>query len=153
MTERTTEELLERRDALKAEFDAAVAENRDLTEIEKESKAVADELERRRAEETRKAELREKVADGEGTIIKEFKEERKNTMDIMEIRNSKEYLNAWANGVKKENFAECRKLLTENGIDQAAEGDGIVPVPAYVENRMRALFENNALLNRIRKTY
>lgn len=153
MTERTTEELLERRDALKAEFDAAVAENRDLTEIEKESKAVADELERRRAEETRKAELREKVADGEGTIIKEFKEERENKMDIKEIRNSKEYLNAWANGVKKENFAECRKLLTENGIAQAAEGDGIVPVPAYVENRMRALFENNALLNRIRKTY
>ena len=44
----------------------------------------------------------------------------------MEIRNSKEYINAYAEYIKTGDDRECRALLTEN------VGTGTVPVPEIV---------------------
>lgn len=153
MEQKTVDELLERRTQIASEIETDGA---DLDALEAEVRAINGELERRKAEELKKVELRKAVAEDEVKVekIEEFKEEREKPMELKEIRSSKEYLDAWVEGVKKENYAECRKLLTENALEaNIVLGDGIVPVPTYVEDRMRAIFENNSLLNRIRKTY
>ena len=151
MENKSIEELLERRTAIASEVET---EGADLDALEAEVRSINEELERRKAEELKKVELRKAIAEGEGDKIKEFKEEREKPMEIKEIRSSKEYLNAWVEGIKKDNYAECRRLLTENALEaNIAEGDGIVPVPTYVEDRMNALFQNNDLLNKVRRSY
>lgn len=167
---KTDAELYERRGVLAAEAEKPDA---DLDAIETEMKAINAELETRRAakqaeedalraaeedrkaEEAKRAEMRKLVAEGAGEPIKIFTEERKqNKMDLKEIRKSPAYVDAWVKGIKTDNYTECRKLLTENAPElNIAEGDGIVPVPAYVEDRIRALFADNSLLNRVRRTF
>lgn len=152
MENKSIEELLERRTQIASEIETDGA---DLDALEAEARSINEELERRKAVELEKAELRKKVAGGDGDKIQDFKEEREKTMTFEEIRSSKEYLNAWVEGIKRDNhYAECRKLFTEN-VPEAnlGENDGTVPVPTYVEDRIRAMFENNDLLNRVRKTY
>ena len=171
---KTDAELYERRGALTAEAEKPDA---DLDAIETEVKAINAELEQRRAakaaeeaekeraalaaeedrraEEAKRAEMRKLVANGAGEKINIFTEERKeNKMDLCEIRKSTAYVDAWVEGVKKDNFAECRRILTDNALEaNIGEGDGIVPVPTYVEERIRGLWENNEILRRIRRTY
>ena len=162
LTRKTDAELYERRGALTTEAEKPDA---DLDAIEEEVRAINAELEQRRAareqaaaeeetriaEEAKRAEMRKLVANGAGETIKSFTEERKTSMDIKEIRNTKAYIDAYAKGIMTGRYDECRKLMTENGI--AAEGDGIVPVPTYVEERIQGIFERNELLRRIRRTY
>lgn len=169
LNKRTDAELYERRGALAAEAEKPDA---DLDAIETEVRAINAELEQRRAakqaeedalraaeedrraEEAKRAEMRKLVAKGAGEKINIFNEERKQNMDLKEIRKSPAYVDAWVKGIKTDNYTECRKLLTENALDaNIAEGDGIVPVPAYVEDRIRALFADNSLLNRVRRTF
>lgn len=169
LKQRTDAELYERRGVLAAEAEKPDA---DLDAIETEMKAIKAELEQRRAEKqaeedalraaeedrraekAKRAEMRKLVAEGAGEPIKIFNEERKQNMDLKEIRKSPAYVDAWVKGIKTDNYTECRKLLTENALDaNIAEGDGIVPVPAYVEDRIRALFADNSLLNRVRRTF
>ena len=67
-------------------------------------------------------------------------------MTLDEIRNSDKYIEAFARYIKTGNGEECRSMLTENV-------SGTVPVPAYVEEKIRTAWENNAILSRVRKTY
>lgn len=100
--------------------------------IETEEKRIADE--KRMAEEVLKAEKTESL------------EERK-IMDIMEIRKSAEYIEAFANYIKTENDAECRALLTEN------VSGGTVPVPTFVEDIVKTAWEREGIMSRVRKAY
>jgi len=120
-----------------ADLDALSAE---LTEIEAR-KAELLEIEERRQEEARK------IAEGEipGEIKDEFKENDKMTNE--EIRASHEYNVAYANYIKTDNDAECRALLSEN------VAGGVVPVPTYVEGRIRTAWQRNGLMDLVRKTY
>lgn len=156
MNEKTYEELIERRAALSAAVDQ---EDADLDAIEKEVREINEELERRAAEkadreaaEQKREELRKLVANGAGVPCEKENEERKNTMDIKELRSSQEYLNAWAEGIKTGRYDECRKLLTENAFSPA-ETDGVVPIPTYVEGHIQGIFERNEILRRVRRTY
>ena len=85
--------------------------------------AEVEELEARKAEILAEVEQRkQEMADALKTAKEvESMEERK--MSDMEIRNSKEYIDAYAEYVKSGNDAECRALLTEN------VNGGTVPVP------------------------
>lgn len=151
METKTTEELLERRTAIASEIET---EGADLDALEAETRAINIELESRMNAERERQEVRDAVANGDGETIKEFKEERENKMDIKELRSSKEYLNAWAEGIKSGRYDECRRLLTENALEaNIAEGDGVVPVPTYVEGRIQGIFERNEILRRVRRTY
>ena len=149
MNEKTTEELLERRTAIASEIETDGA---DLDALESEARSINEELERRKAEEAKREEIRSAVAEGDGEIIKEFKEEREKTMTIKELRSSQEYLNAWAEGIKSGRYDECRKLLTENAVEPAGT-DGVVPVPTFVEGRIQGIFERNEILSRVRRTF
>lgn len=86
------------------------------------------------------------VANGAGTTVATpaaTPEVRRNA----EIRNSHEYIEAFADYVRTGNDAECRALLTENVTG------GVVPVPEFVENRVRQAWENDEIFSRVAKTY
>lgn len=96
------------------------------------------------AEEQRKA-LAEKVAnDNTAKVVEERKEEIK--MDNMEVRNSKAYIDAYANYIKTEDDTECRSLLTENV-------SGSVPVPEFVYDIVKTAWEREGIMSRVRKAY
>lgn len=145
LEEKTIEELMERRSAIAAEIDAPEA---DLDALEAEARAINEEVENRKAAETKRNEIRNAVAQGDGEVTEKFeetKEERK--MDINEIRNSAEYVEAYANYIKTGKDDECRALLSTN------VGGGYVPVPAIVEGRIRTAWDKLGLMNLVRKTY
>ncbi len=139
----TAEELLERRSAIAEEVDADGA---DLDALEAEVKSINEELENRKAIEAQKVEIREAVANGEGEVTETIPTEERKVMTLEEIRGSHEYNVAYANYIKTEDDKECRALLTEN-----VSGD--VPVPSYVEGRIRTAWQRNGLMDLVRKTY
>lgn len=142
-TEMTIDELLERRTAIAEEINAPEA---DLDALEAEVKSINEELENRKAAEAQKAEIREAVANGEGEVTETIPTEERKVMTLEEIRGSHEYNVAYANYIKTEDDKECRALLTEN-----VSGD--VPVPSYVEGRIRTAWQRNGLMDLVRKTY
>ena len=98
-----------------------------------------------KAEEERKA-LSEKIAnDREKVEVKEIREDEK-IMDNKEIRNSKEYIDAYANYIKTGDDTECRALLTEMA-------SGTVAVPSLVEDIVRTAWEREGIMSRVRKSY
>lgn len=87
---------------------------------------------------------------GEAEKPVENREEKK----PMEIRSTKEYLDAFVDYIKTEDDMKCRSLLTENADTTGLTNvSGPVPVPTYVENRIRQAWEKNDILARVRKTY
>lgn len=115
--------------------------------------AELDAIEERRSELNTEIQERklaaEKVAKGDGKEIETRKEEE--TMSTMEVRNSKEYIEAFAKYIKTGKDAECRALLTANV--QSEELTGTVPVPSIVEGTIRAAWENDQIFSRVRKSY
>ena len=141
--ERSASELIERLGEIRTACDA---EDADLNALETEAKAIKEELERRAAEEAKKAEIREKLASGELSPEPIEKHEEKNKMTNMEVRNSKEYIDAYAEYIKSGNDAECRALLTENV-------SGTVPVPEFVYDEVKTAWDREGIIRRVRKAY
>ena len=142
--EMSIEELMERRTAIAAEIDAPEA---DLDALEAEARSINEEMENRKAEETKRNEIRNAVAQGDGEITEKFEIEERKEMTLEEIRSSKEYENAFAEYLKTGKDDECRAALL------TANVSGQVPVPAYVEDRIRTAWDKLGLMNLIRKTY
>ena len=143
MENKTIEELEERKAQIATELETA----EDLDALETEARSINDELERRR-EEARQAEEERKAAADLGKETRTFEEEEKK-MTLKEMRNSKEYIDAFANYIKTGDDKECRALLTE-----IANNDGTgVPVPELVEDRVRAAWNKNGIMSRVRKSY
>ena len=142
--EMSMEELNERKAAIALELDAPEA---DLDALEAEARGINEEIEARKNAEAQKAEIRAAVANGAGvvteTIEPEVREEKK-TME--EIRNSKEYIEAYANYIKTEDPTECRALLSENG-------SGAIPVPELVYDIVKTAWEREGIMSRVRKAY
>ena len=123
-----------------AEADAETLEtlNAELDAIEERKNALNIEIEERKN-------AAAAVAAGAGTEIE--KREENKTMTNKEIRNSQEYIAAYAKYVRTGKDAECRALLTEN------VKDGVVPVPEFVENTIMAAWENDEIFSRVSKTF
>lgn len=140
-------------EARKAELGEELAEasNERLAEIS----AELDELEARKAKLADMAEKRaalEARVMTEGTKVETFEEletieERKEDKPMIEVRNTPEYIEAFARYIKNEDPTECRALLSDN-----ASG-GVVPVPSVVEDRVRTAWEKDGIMSRVRKTY
>lgn len=139
-TTMSVEDLETRRAAIAAEVDVDGA---DLDALETEARAIKEELEKRRAAEEKRAEIRSAVAAGNGETITKV-EERK-TMPNMEIRNSEEYINAFAKYVKTGDDQECRALLTDN------VNTGVVPAPVFVEGIVAERLKESKILSRVRR--
>ena len=142
LKDKSAAELIERRSQIAVEVDTDGA---DLGALEEEVRAINAELAAREAaEEERKAKLDEVKNGLAPEIIKEKSEERKMTTE--EIRNSKEYIDAFGEAVRTgdENFRECRALISENG-------SGTVAVPTFVEDAIKTAWEREGITSRIRK--
>ena len=142
----TADELMERRAAIATEIDAPEA---DLDVLEQEARAINEELETRKADEAKRNEIRDAVANGAGETIETIKEEREIPMTINEIRNSKEYVDAFARYIKTGKDEEVRALLTTN----ATVSGAYVPVPELVEDRIRTAWQKLGIMDLVRKTY
>lgn len=142
-TQKSNDELLERRQAIAEELNAPEA---DLDALEEEVRAINTELETRKANEAKRVELRAAVANGAGEVTKEIKEE-KHDMTNEEIRSSEEYRKAFAEYIKSEDDTEVRALLTVN------TSSGYVPVPTVVDDAIHTAWERADLMRLVRKTY
>lgn len=122
-----------------AEADAETLEtlNAELDAIAERREALEQEVETRK-----KAEA--EIIKGHGEIIEERKEEVK-PMTNEEIRNSREYIDAFAKYVKTGNDKECRTLFTDN------IQDGVVPVPDFVAGIVAEALKNSEILSRVRR--
>lgn len=117
----------------------------DLDAIEKE----IEQIEARKAildkeRETRKAAM-ENVISGAGEIITES--ETKKPMADIEIRNTKAYIDAYADYIKTGNDKECRSLLTEN------VSGGTVAVPEFVYDIVKTAWNREGITARVRKSF
>lgn len=115
-------------EALSAEVDALNERRKALVEAEEQRKALANAV----------------AQDSTATPIEERKETK--TMENIEIRNTKAYIDAFANYIKTEDDTECRSLLTENV-------SGGVPVPEFVYDIVKTAWDREGLMSRVKKAY
>lgn len=141
-------ELTEESNALSDEA-MSCADVERLTAIDERASAIAEERQalREREEAINKAaeERAAKIAD----VINHGTESRINPKEDkqMEVRNTPEYINAFAEYIKTNNDTELRKLTTELATN------GTVPVPELVEDIVRTAWEREDIMSRVRKTY
>ena len=115
----------------------------DLESLETEIRGLKERKAEIKAEiETRKKEVEEVVTSG--VEVRTFTEERKTDM---EIRNTKEYMDAFADYIKTNDDRNCRALLTENA------AAGTVPVPELVYDIVKTAWEREGIMSLVRKSY
>ena len=139
---------LEEVEARLSELDALVETSEDAEAINKaaeerallnERLAVLKDLEERKA--TAKAIEEGKVI---ANVIESRKDENK-TMDIKEFRNSKVYVDAYAEYLKSGDDSEVRALLTTNVPDA-----GQIAVPSIIEDGIKTAWEESEILGLVR---
>ena len=133
-----------------SDIEARAAEIEELmkaedSDIEKLS-AEVEELENRKAEILEEVEQRKKEAEEALKTAVEIEKVEERKMSDMEIRNTKEYIDAYAEYIKNGKDAECRALLTENV-------SGTVPVPEFVYDIVKTAWEKEGIMSLVRKSY
>lgn len=106
-------------------------------------------LEARKAEIKREAEERKALLDSvaKAEPVEEIEKEGRKVMSEIEIRNSKEYIDAYADYIKTGRPDECRAILkTENA-------SGLVAVPEFVYDIVKTAWEKDGIMSLVRKTY
>ena len=124
----STEEV-EKLDELNKEVDALNEEAEQITETQEEE-VVAESLEEQ-------PEVK--------AMAKEVSIEVKKEENTMETRNTKEYIDAYAEYIKSGKDEEVRSLLTENV-------SGTIAVPEFVLDEVKTAWDNNELLSLVRRT-
>ena len=147
--EEINELTMEQVEARMGEIRAIVDDKSSEADFEALDKEV-DALEARKAflaDEQRKADLKAVIeGDGDETNISIPTEER--TMKTNEeFRNSKEYIDAFAEMLKTGDQSEVRALLSKN-----AEEGVQISVPTFVEEKIRTAWEKSDLFSRISKS-
>ena len=130
--------------------EAMTSEDADLKSLIEEAKElktrkaelIAEQKEKELEAEVRKAEM-SAVIEGKGEVIEK---KEKTEMAEVEVRNSKEYIDAYAKYIKTEDATECRALLSENG-------SGTVLVPEMVYDIVKTAWEKDGIMALVKKTY
>ena len=135
--EKRLSEIKEALNLPESDIDSLTEEVNQLEERKKEIMAQA---------ETRAKEL-EAITVGEipTETIKTFEEER-TTMDVMEIRKSNEYAQAYINVLKNGDDTECRALLSTN------VSGGSVPIPEFLESEIKVAWEDSRIVPLVKQT-
>lgn len=131
---------------------AETAEQADIDAREKELEAIAEErasLEAKKAALEAEERAAEAVNSNPAQAEEIINQRGEKEMTNEEIRNSKDYINAYANAIrnKDDDFKECRALLTENATN------GTVPVPDVVYEIIKNAWEREGIMRRVRKMY
>lgn len=124
-----------------ADIEALNAEVDQLVERQSAIKQAAEE----------KRSLLDKVANMNTTPIAKI-EERKTKMSEVEIRNSKAYIDAYAEYIKTNDDTECRTLLTTEN-DTTPNGSATVAVPDFVYDIVKTAWEKDGIMSLVRKAY
>ena len=121
------------------------AREKELNEIAEERKSLVERKEALEAEER----AAEQVNNNPGCAEEIENKRGENIMTNEEIRNSKEYIAAYANAIRSQDdkFLECRSLLTENATN------GTVPVPEIVYEIVKNAWDREGIMRRVRKLY
>ena len=129
------------------------AEDANLEELSAEVDALIERKNQIKKSAEEKRSLKEKVAGAKTAPVDVIETEEKEVkeMTLNEVRNSKAYIDAFANYVKTGNDKECRALMTENGVLDDVRGT--IAVPEMVENYIATAWENDEIMNRVRKTF
>ena len=109
--------------------------------------AEVEQLESRKKEIQAEVEQRKKEAADALKNAVEIEKEEERSMTNIEIRNTKEYIDAFAEFVKTGKDEECRALLTENAVN------GTVPVPEFVYDIVKNAWEREGIMQLVRKSY
>lgn len=138
----TMEDVEARLAEIKTEIDGEGADiealNAEVDQLVERQSAI-----RQAAEEKRS--LLDKVANMNTTPIAKI-EERKPEMEI-EVRNTKAYIDAYAEYIKTGDSTECRALLTEN------TANGTVAVPEFVYDVVKTAWNREGIMSLVRKSY
>lgn len=123
-------------DAIKKELDELEVEEKSINEkIKAETRKAQEEAEERK-------QTAEKIENGE-VIAKEI-EMKGNEIKMEEIRNSKEYIDAYARYIKTNDATELRALTTENV-------NGTIAVPDFVYDIVKTAWEKDGIFALIKK--
>ena len=137
----TMEQVEERLTTIEAELTADGADlealNAEMDELQARKAAIIAEAEARRAE------LEAVAAE---PITEPIIEEERKEMTNAEIRNTTEYIDAYAEYIKSGDDKECRAILTENG-------GGTIPVPELVYEITKTAWEREGIMSRVKKAY
>ena len=131
VTELESAETNEAMDAIQTELDA----------IEERKAQIKLEIEQRKVDMAA-------VIKGQGDVIEEVE---KRETPKMEVRNSKEYIDAFAEYIKTNDDMECRKLTSTN--DTTPNGTGTVAVPDFVYDIVKTAWEKEGIMSLVRKSY
>ena len=124
----------------------------ELRSLDADRQAIMDELESRKAIAAEKAEIRAKVASGEGVVTEIIKTEERHMPTFDEVRNSKEYIDAYAEYIKTGDDTECRNKLTTIN-DTTPNGTASIAVPTFVYDIVKTAWEREGIVSRVRKAY
>ena len=89
------------------------------------------------------------VVHGAGLTIEE-KDEEKKPMEVMEYRNTPEYIEAFAKSIRTGKEIETRDY--QAGVISEA-GGGFAPVPEFVEEKIHTSWENDKVFSRVSKSF
>ena len=120
---------VEKVEELNQEVEALVEEEQQLEEVQEEQEEAKD--------------LEEQKSIAKEIIVEERKEMKE------EFRNSKEYVNAYAEYVKTNDDSELRALITTNGY--ATGNSATIEVPDMVYDIVKTAWEREDLLARVRR--
>ena len=140
------EEIEARKLELREEIESA-EDTEKVEELNEEVEALKEEeeqLEEHEKEEKTAEELEEKKVSAKEIV----KEERK-TMEMKEFRNTKEYIEAYAEYIKSNDDKELKSLITTNGY--ATGNSATIEVPDMVYDIVKTAWEREDLLARVRR--
>lgn len=147
---------MELKDMTLEEVEARISELDSMVETSEDVEAINKATEERKALNERKAELkdleeRKAMAQEiqENKVVPNVIEERKEEIkmkDIKEFRNSKEYINAFAEYIKTGDATECRALLSTN-VGVAGE----VAVPDLVSDIIKTDWLQSEIMSKVKK--
>ncbi len=112
--------------------------NAELDMIEERKAALKVEVEARKK-------AAEDVINGSGKVIEEREENK--PMTNKEVRNTPEYIEAYAKYVRTGKDFECRALLSD------LVDSGTVPVPSFVESTIQNAWEADEIFSRVSKSF
>ena len=128
--------------------ETAEADKEKLETLNEELDAIAE----RRAALDLEVETRKKAAaavvNGAGLTIEEKDEENK-PMEVMEYRNTPEYIEAFAKSIRTGKEIETR---TDAGVISEV-GGGVAPVPEFVAEKIETAWENDKVFSRVSKSF
>lgn len=140
----TIQEIEARMAEIKKEMDNPEA---DLDKLEEEVRSLTAQRAQLAAQAQADAERRRRIADGLGSV-RESHDGEPERRSLDEIRNSADYVDAYAEYIRTGDERQCRSLLTVNAPD-----NGTIPVPIFLQEMIETAWESDGILSRVSRSY